>query len=207
MLPSPPSPLPQQSSPEEAPGRGTPALVHPERGMRQDSRHTQRGKLAVRTTHTGRRHSPGRTCGHVRRWICCYSQHTRAHMLTQACAQRERPQPSSSLPPPPPQCSSTQAHTDRCVWGYTDTHTDLHTHSSSTPSISFGWRQLCSPYGAQIQLGCPGVWLWGGAGASVPGDSPSASLRSPPSEDSYHTPRRGLASHSLAQDLYRSCWL
>lgn len=139
MLPSPPSPLPQQSSPEEAPGRGTPALVHPERGMRQDSRHTQRGKLAVRTTHTGRRHSPGRTCGHVRRWICCYSQHTRAHMLTQACAQRERPQPSSSLPPPRP---SAQAHrpTQTDAYGATRTHTQTCTHipAAHPPSASGG---------------------------------------------------------------------
>lgn len=132
---------------------------------------------------------------------------THAHTHAYSGMRTERDPNHHPACPPPPQCSSTRAHTDRCVWGYTDTHTDLHTHSSSPPSISFGWGPLCSPYGAQIQLGCPGVWLCGGAGASVPGDSPSASLRSPPSEDSYHTPQRGLASHSLAQDPYRSCWL
>lgn len=84
-------------------------------------------------------------------------------------------------------------------------HTDLHTHTRSPPSISLGWGQLCNPYGAQTQLGCPGVCLWGGAGASVPGDSPSASICSPPSEESCHTPQGDLASQHLAQDLYRSC--
>ena len=181
--------LPPQPSPSRAAQKTLLAgyhlsLVHPERGMCQDGRHTQRGKHAVH-----RLHSPGRTCGHTGRWIRCNSQHTHTHThthkLTQACAQTGRPQPSPSLPLTQHTC--TQAHTD--AYGATCTHTDLHTHTSSPPSSSSGWGQLCSPYGAQTQLGSPGVCLWAGAGASVPRDSPSASIGSRPSEDSQHTPQ------------------
>lgn len=129
---------------------------------------------------------------------------THTHTLTQACAQTGRPQLSPRLSPLP-RLTHTGPH--RQMHMVLHGHTDLHTHTSSPPSISLGWGQLCNPYGAQTQLGCPGVCLWGGAGASVPGDSPSASICSPPSEDSYHTPQGGLASQHLAQDLYRSCWL
>lgn len=165
MLPSPSSPLPQQSSPEEAPGRGTPALVHPERGMRQDSRHTQRGKLAVRTTHTGRRHSPGRTCGHVRRWICCYSQHTRAHMLTQACAQRERPQPSSSLPPPPaPVLKHTGPHRQMRMGLHGHTHRPAHTfqqHTLHQLRVEAALQPIWSTDPAGLSWSLAVGWGWG----------------------------------------------
>lgn len=83
--------------------------------------------------------------------------------------------------------TQTDAH------GATWTHTDLHTHQQPTLRQS-GWGQLCSPYGAQTQLGCPRVWLWGGARASVTGVGLSASVFFPPSKDTYHTPVRSCPS-------------
>lgn len=68
-------------------------------------------------------------------------------------------------------------------------HTQTHTHQQPTLRQP-GWGQLCSPYGAQIQPGCPRIWLWGWARASVPGEGSAASVCSPPSRDTYHTPVR-----------------
>ena len=60
---------------------------------------------------------------------------------------------------PLPACAHARTHTHgptrTDAYGASWTHTDLHTHNSSPPSISLGWGQLCSPDGAQTQLGCP----------------------------------------------------
>lgn len=76
-------PLLQQRSPEDSPGRGTPALVHPERGVCQDRQtHPERKACSSHNSHS-MTPLPRRTCGHTQRWIYCHSQrvctHARAH--------------------------------------------------------------------------------------------------------------------------------
>ena len=68
-------PLPPQSSPEDTPGRGTPALVHPERRVRQERQtHPERKACSTHNSHKHGLHSPGHTCEPTQRWIHCHSQ-------------------------------------------------------------------------------------------------------------------------------------
>ena len=136
---------------------------HPpgERGCAETGRHTQRGRWAVHTTHTGMvsttRGTHVGTLGDGNTVIPT----THIQMLRHVHTQIGRPQPSLSAPPLPVHLHThthththMRAHIDRCIWGCMDTHRPAH-HSSRPPSISLGWGQFCNPYGAQTQLGCP----------------------------------------------------
>lgn len=132
----------QPSSPEDAPGRGTPAWCSRERGMCQDRQ--ARPKREAFSEHVGAR-------GAAHRQACT---HTWAHSETDTCHSREytsslmcifnRETSTTTQPAPHPTLAHSltpNAHayihtpTHRHIWA-TWTHTDLHMYTSSPPSGS-----------------------------------------------------------------------
>lgn len=83
-----PPPLSQQSSPEDTPGRGTPAPVHQREGCAETGRHSERKACSPHNSHRHGLHSPRRTCGPTGRWRHCHSQHTHTHTPSGMCTLR-----------------------------------------------------------------------------------------------------------------------
>lgn len=159
-----PAPPPPAEQPSSRSWQGNTSSGAPrERCAPRQQTHPER-KHAVHTTHTGT-DSPA-LGAHVGilggGYAVIPNTHTHTHMLIQACAQTGRPQPSSSRPPS--QCSCTRAHTDRCIWGYMDTHRPAHACRQPTLHqlrVGAALQPIWSPDPAGLSWSLAVGWSWG----------------------------------------------
>ena len=164
------APLPPQSRPEDAPGRGTPALIHPERrgAPRREDTPREGGGQRTQLTQAWSLPPGAHMWAHSEMETLSFLPHTHTHACahtyksSDVCTLRQG-DPNHHSAHPLSQYTYTYTHThthgptQTNAYGASWTHTDLHTHSSRPHSISLGCGQFCNPYGAQTQLRCAGA--------------------------------------------------